>query len=132
MKTLSLQYTSGLHCPISEEGHLKLHGQQQHGLEYDLPDGQSHPVPSVILPHQACEVLSDTVMRCGSPSLKYDDERGVQKQNYWTLSSREHGLLGVAVSTFQLSMIARVVDTAKFREANLAAYPLFHNYGVIE
>jgi hypothetical protein len=53
------------------------------------------------------------------------------QEHYWTLSNRELGLLRAAASTFQLSMIARVDDTAKFREADLAAYPLFPEFGVI-
>ncbi len=53
------------------------------------------------------------------------------QEHYWTLSNRELGRLGAAASTFQLSMIARVDDTAKFREADLAAYPLFPEFGVI-
>jgi hypothetical protein len=36
------------------------------------------------------------------------------QEQYWTISNGELSLLGAAVSTFQLSMIARVDDTAKF------------------
>ena len=51
--------------------------------------------------------------------------------HYWALSNKELSVLGAAVSTFQLSMIARVDDTAKIRETDLAAYPLFPEFGVI-
>ena len=53
------------------------------------------------------------------------------QEHYLTLSNRELGLLRAAASTFQLSMITWVDDTDKFREADLAAYPLFPELGVI-
>jgi hypothetical protein len=48
----------------------------------------------------------------------------------WKLENKELGLCGAAFFTFQFSMIGRVDDAAKFREADLKAYPPFPDYGI--
>ncbi len=52
-------------------------------------------------------------------------------ETYWRIPNRELGLVGAAASTFQLSMIGRQDDIAKFREADLQPYSLYPNYGVV-
>ena len=52
-------------------------------------------------------------------------------ETYWRIPNRELGLVGAAASAFQLSMIGRQDDIAKFREADLQPYLLYPNYGVV-
>ena len=52
-------------------------------------------------------------------------------ETYWLIPNSELGLVGAAVSKFQLSMIGHQDDIIKFREADLQPYSLYHDYGVV-
>ena len=53
----------------------------------------------------------------------------IQEAN-WKIPNRELGLCGSALNFFQLQMVGRPDDSAKFREADLKAYTMYPEFGV--
>ena len=70
---------------------------------------------------------------CGSPSLKTHDEWGIRKDSRALLDSLKQGTCSSWGDClyFPALHVARIDDTAKFREVALAAYPLIPEFGVI-
>jgi hypothetical protein len=52
------------------------------------------------------------------------------QEAYWKIPNRELGLCGSALNSFQLHMVGRLDDSAKFREADLKAYTIYPEFGV--
>ena len=69
------------------------------------------------------------VTSCVRRPLTPQEFECIQEAN-WKIPNRELGLCGSALNSFQLHMVGRLDDSAKFRKADLKAYTVYPEFGV--